>query len=74
MEHILNIWPNLKALADDIGSPYQTVAAWKQRGRIPADHDFALIAAASRRGEVLTLETLANARVRATAQNKADAA
>lgn len=62
MEHIFDLWPSLKALADDLHKPYQTVAAWKQRRRIPADHDLDLIAAAGRRGATLTLEELASAR------------
>jgi hypothetical protein len=62
MEHILKIWPQLTELASDIGCPYPTVAAWKQRGRIPADYDLSLIAAAKRRGRKLTLEQLAKAR------------
>lgn len=63
MEHILHIWPDLKSLADDLGYPYPTVAAWKQRGRIPADHDALLINAAQSRGVVLTFEDLARARM-----------
>jgi hypothetical protein len=62
MEHILTIWPTLADLAADLQKPYQTVAAWKQRGRIPADHDLDLIEAAKRRGRTLTLEELARAR------------
>jgi hypothetical protein len=42
--------------------PYPTVAAWKQRGRIPAIYDLDLIAAARQRGATLTLEDLARAR------------
>jgi len=62
MKHISRIWPTVAQLAADLGKPYQTVAAWKRRGRIPADHDLDLIAAARKRGAVLTLEDLANAR------------
>ena len=50
-------------LAADLGKPYPTVAAWKARGRIPADYDAALIAAADRRGFSLTYEALALARM-----------
>ncbi len=60
-------------LAADLGKPYSTVAAWKQRGRIPADYDFDLIEAASARGKVLTLEDLAKAR-RSVSQDTSDAA
>jgi hypothetical protein len=76
MQHILRIWPTLSDLAKEIGKPYQTVAAWKQRGRIPADHDLKLIAAAKDRGATLTLEELAEARrcARSTAQQDQGAA
>ncbi|AYE85078.1 hypothetical protein [Sulfitobacter sp. D7] len=62
MEQILKIWPTMSELAKDIDKPYSTVAAWKARGKIPADHDFVLIDAAKKRGESLTLEQLAQAR------------
>lgn len=62
MEHIFQIWPKLTDLAADLGMSYQTVAAWKRRGRIPAEYDLRLIDAARRRGGQLTLSTLALAR------------
>ena len=62
MEQIIALWPSMSDLAADLGKPYSTVAAWKQRGSIPAAYDFDLIAAADRRGEKLTLEQLAYAR------------
>lgn len=62
MEHILKIWPRLSDLAADLGCPYPTVAAWKHRGRVPADYDLPLIAAAKCRGHKLTLEQLAKSR------------
>ena len=62
MEHIAHIWPRTLDLASDLNKPYQTVAAWKKRGRIPAGYDFDLIEAARKRGHVLTLEQLALAR------------
>ncbi len=73
MEHISHIWPTMADLAADLGKPYPTVAAWKQRGRIPADYDFDLIEAASARGKILTLEDLAKAR-RTSASAPSDAA
>ncbi|WP_409202455.1 carph-isopro domain-containing protein [Sulfitobacter sp. W074] len=73
MNEILNIWPTMADLAKDIGKPYSTVAAWKARGKIPADHDFDLIEAAEKRGRALTLEQLAEAR-RSTASAPSDAA
>lgn len=62
MEHVFRLWPSLAALADDLGKPYPTVAAWKQRGSIPARYDIALVRAAQRRGQVLTFAQLAEAR------------
>ncbi|MAM60836.1 hypothetical protein [Maritimibacter sp. UBA3975] len=62
MEKIFSIWPSLSDLAKDLGRPYPTVAAWKQRGSIPAKYDIPMIKAAERRGKRLTLETLARAR------------
>lgn len=62
MQTIEHIWPNWKALSVDLGLPYTTVFSWKARGRIPADYDDALIAAAERRGQKLTREQLARAR------------
>lgn len=70
MENILHIWPSMAELAADLGKPYQTVAAWKQRGRIPADYDLRLIEAAKKRGKHLTLEQLAHARLTTTDQDR----
>ena len=71
MENIMSIWPTTKALADDLGVPYTTAHSWKARGRVPADWDLDLIAAAAKRGKRLTLEQLALAR---RAQTGGDAA
>ena len=62
MENILNLWPTLTQLSQDIAVPYPTVAAWKRRGSIPAKFDLDLIDAAQRRGHVLTLDDIAQAR------------
>jgi len=62
MEHIFSKWPTVAALARDLGKPYPTVAAWAQRKSIPAKYDMALIALATARGEVLTIEEIARAR------------
>lgn len=70
MEHLERIWPKTTDLADDLGVPYTTAAAWRQRESIPAKYDLDLIAAAKRRGHKLTLEQLASAR-RASAVRKA---
>jgi hypothetical protein len=62
MDRIFSLWPNLAELAKDIGAPYPTVAAWKQRGSIPGTYDIDLIEAARGRGKTLTLDDLAQAR------------
>ena len=62
MEQVFRIWPTLAEMAADLGRPYPTVAAWKQRGSIPGRYDLELIAAAKARGKSLTLEDLAVAR------------
>lgn len=62
MEHIFSLWPSMVDLATDLGKPYTTITAWKQRGSIPAKFDLDLIEAAAKRGKTLTLEQLAMAR------------
>lgn len=62
MQHISRIWPTMKELADDLGVPYSTAAAWFQRGSFPAKRDLDLIEAAQKRGQTLTLEQIAEAR------------
>jgi hypothetical protein len=73
MKHIFKIWPNMASLASDLERPYPTVAAWKQRGRIPAQYDFDIIAAAKRRGHELTFEDMARGRLRSKTENGAAA-
>lgn len=69
MQHIRHIWPTVKDIADDLGVPYTTAHSWGVRGRIPADYDLDLIEAAKKRGKLLTLEELAEARRIAVTQN-----
>jgi hypothetical protein len=47
---IFAVWPSDADLGRDIGMPYRTVSAWKQRGSIPAPYWREIIAAARRRG------------------------
>lgn len=68
MQNIFDIWPSLADMASDLGRPYPTVAAWKQRGRIPSDYDFDIVAAAAKRGHIITVETLAMARRRPSSE------
>ena len=62
MEQIFTIWPTLADMSKALRVPYPTVAAWKQRGSIPAKHDLDLIEAAAAQGRQLTLAELASAR------------
>lgn len=62
MERIFDIWPSLIEMAKDLGKPYPTVAAWKQRGSIPARYDLDLVACAAARGIELTHKEIAEAR------------
>ena len=55
---IISFWPSVSALSDDLGVPYQTAAAWKQRDSVPAERWPALITAAHKRGLTITLEQL----------------
>jgi hypothetical protein len=47
---IFAIWPADAELGRDIGVPYPTVSAWKQRGSIPAAYWRDIVQAALRRG------------------------
>lgn len=58
MEKLLTIWPTIKALATDLGEPYQTVASWGQRG-VPPRRYAQIIRAAREKGHNLTFEDLA---------------
>ena len=48
-------------MAHDLDLPYQTVAKWKQRGRIPSEAWADVIEAAKFKGRTITFEQLANA-------------
>ena len=50
IDRILRLWPSIADLGRDLGVPYPTVAAWKQRGSIPVAYWRALIDAARSRG------------------------
>jgi hypothetical protein len=47
---IFELWPTMAEFGRDIGLPYPTVAAWKQRGSIPVAYWRDLIRAAGNRG------------------------
>jgi hypothetical protein len=61
MNAIFDIWPTMAEMAQDLGLPYQTVAAWRSRG-IPYRRFEAVLRAAEARGHALTLEDLLNER------------
>ena len=62
---IFALWRSDADLGRDIGLPYPTVAAWKQRGSIPAAYWRDLIRAAHRRGHVnVTADLLAELHAR----------
>jgi hypothetical protein len=50
MMDVFSAWPSDADLGRDIGMPYSTVSAWKQRGSIPAAYWRDIIRAARRRG------------------------
>ena len=50
MTDVFSAWPSDADLGRDIGMPYSTVSAWKQRGSIPATYWRDIIRAARRRG------------------------
>jgi hypothetical protein len=61
LHDIFQIWDNLADMARDLDMPYQTVAKWAQRKRIPSEAWGAVIKAAEGRGHNMTFEQLARA-------------
>jgi hypothetical protein len=57
---IFAAWPSDAELGRDIGVPYPTISAWKQRASIPAAYWWDIVRAAMRRGHFeITAEVLA---------------
>jgi hypothetical protein len=50
IDKVLGQWPSMADLGRDLGVPYSTVAAWKQRGSIPVSYWRGLTDAARSRG------------------------
>lgn len=50
VDDIIALWPSMADLGRDLGLPYPTVAAWKQRGSIPVAYWRDLVGAARQRG------------------------
>lgn len=59
IQDIFEIFGSLSEMAVALDLPYQTVAKWKQRGRIPSESWGAVIEAAKARGRKFTFEQLA---------------
>ena len=59
LEDIFSAWDTLVDMAKDVDQPYQTVAKWKQRGRIPSEAWGTVIAALKQRGHHMTFEQIA---------------
>lgn len=58
MRDIFGIWANIGQMADSLSKKYDTVLAWRIRGRIPEDAWEEVIAAAAQRGTTLTAAQL----------------
>jgi hypothetical protein len=61
LQDIFDIWDPLSKMAIDLELPYQTVAKWKQRGRIPSESWAAVISAAKKKGHIITFAQIADA-------------
>jgi transposase-like protein len=56
---IIDRWPSVAELADDLGEKPNTVSKWRQRKRIPPDQWLPLVTCARKRRIPLDLTTLA---------------
>lgn len=64
---IYTAWPSDAELARDLGVPYPTISAWKQRGSIPAAYWWHITRAARNRGHAeITTDLLARLHARKT--------
>jgi hypothetical protein len=64
-------WPSDAEFGRDIGVPYPTVSAWKQRGSIPATYWCHIIRAAAQRGHPeITADLLARLHARKASDNR----
>lgn len=68
MQNVADIfaaWPSDAELGRDIGVPYPTISAWKQRASIPAAYWWHIVRAAAQRGRPeITAELLAQLHAR----------
>jgi len=74
MQNVADIfaaWPSDAEFGRDIGVPYPTVSAWKQRGSIPAAYWWHIIRAAAQRGHPeITADLLARLHARKASDNR----
>jgi hypothetical protein len=70
MQNVADIfasWPSDAELARDLGVPYPTISAWKQRGSIPSPYWWHITRAAKARGlSEITADLLARLHARKT--------
>lgn len=59
IQHVFSIWASLADMARELDRPYQTVAKWSQRKRIPPE-SFAEVVAGARRRRVFLSEVVLN--------------
>lgn len=58
LKAVFAIWGTQTKLAEELGLPFQTVAKWHQRGRIPQEAWGRLIECAARREVLITAADL----------------
>jgi cell division FtsZ-interacting protein ZapD len=61
LQDVFGRWSTLAEMARDLDLPYQTVAKWAQRERIPSEAWEAVVSAVKRKGGNITFEQLARA-------------
>lgn len=62
MDYIFKTWPTMADMAREIGADPIAVRHWKRRKSIPGAYDARIVAAAAKRGAVITYEELAKMR------------
>ena len=59
VDPIIDLWPTMTDMAEDLKIDPATVRKWKARAWIPPKYDFDIVTAARSRGKVISLETIA---------------
>ena len=57
-EDVINLWPSLIDMAEDLQVEYETVRQWKRRNRIPQEYFFLLRRVAHERGLKLNADDI----------------